>query len=132
VLALIALSTIWACASRLLGKSELVDITRATSNIKDFLFVSSVLTKAPRPVNQEHALSPDAIQSFEIALRGTPAKDSETLLFALLPGNALRLAIIHNGKSGLGLSSGKLIFFDFFTLGQIGYLALLRGLIHDL
>lgn len=66
MLALITLSTIRARAVWLFGDSDSVDVTSSAGKIKDFLFVSAISTVASPSVNQEHALSLDAVQTFKI------------------------------------------------------------------
>lgn len=97
MLALIALSAIWTGATRLLGNGDSVDITGRASNVKDFLFVSSILAEAPLSVNQEHSLSFDMIQAFKIGKRSLLAKDAKALLFTFLSDCALWLAGLNAG-----------------------------------
>jgi hypothetical protein len=97
MLALIALFAIWTGTMRLLGNGDSVDITSRASNVKDFLFVSFILTDASLSVNQEHSLRLDTIQTFKIGERSLLAKDAKALLFTLLSDGALWLAGLNAG-----------------------------------
>jgi hypothetical protein len=57
MLALVPLSKIRTSAFRYLADSDLVDIASTASEIKDLLFVGTVLTDSSVTVDQEHTLS---------------------------------------------------------------------------
>lgn len=69
MLALISFSSIRASTFRYLADGNLVNITSAAGEIKDFFLVGAVFAGSSVAFDQEHALGFDACKSLEIGLR---------------------------------------------------------------
>jgi hypothetical protein len=126
MLALITLFAIWTSAMWLLRNSHMVDITSGANNVKDLLFVGSILTGTSLPINQEHALRLDAIQALKIRERGLLAEGSETLLLVFLSGRALCFSGVNARQSVLSSIAFETILI--LILDSSRDLALLGGL----
>jgi hypothetical protein len=81
VLALISFSSIRASTFWYFADGNLVNITSAAGEIKDFFFVGAVFAGSSLAFNQEHALGFDASKSLEIGLRWLLTETLDPLFF---------------------------------------------------
>jgi hypothetical protein len=99
MLALISLGTIGTSACWLLGDSNLIHVTRRTRDVEGLLFMHPIRTGAALSINQEHSLSLDTIQTFEVRNGSFLPENTKTLLLVLLSA----------GRFGLVIKAGKRI-----------------------
>lgn len=81
MLALISFSSIRASTFWYLADGNLVNITSAAGEIKDFFLVGAVFAGSSVAFDQEHALGFDASKSLEIGLRWLCTEPLEPLFF---------------------------------------------------